>query len=160
MWYAATQQQQQQQAVNPVLIPAIQGASPGTPEYNQVARVGAPGANVDLFSNYLNYSMQYQHQNAIATLPILTAMSTQGPSNPIGVLPPNLPHAAGTPSWQANATPDVATTFNVPGYQQQQPQAALVPFNQRNPAAAQLSAMMENFDSAPAPGAAANTSEA
>ena len=87
-------------------------------------------------------------------------MSTQGPSNPIGVPPPNVPGNAGTPSWQANATPDVATTFNFPGYQEQQPQTAMAPFDQMNPAAAQLSAMMGKISSAPAPGAAANTSKA
>ena len=140
--------------------PVIQGAIPGTPASNQVAQMGAPGANVDLSSNYLNYLMQYQHQNANASLSTLTAMGTQGASNPIGGPPPNVPGNADTPSWQANATPDVATTFNFPGYKQQQPQTALVPLDQRNPAAAQLSAMVENFDSAPAPGAAANTSKA
>ena len=96
--------------------PAIQGSTPGTPGSNQGAQMGAPGANVDLSSNYLNYLMQYQQQNANASLFSLTAMSTQGASNPIGVPAPNVPGAAGTPSSQANATPDVATTFNFPGY--------------------------------------------
>ena len=96
--------------------------------------------------------MQFQHQNANASLSTLTAMGTQGASNPIEVPPPNLPHPAGTPSWQANATPDVATIFNFPGYTQQQPQTALVPFDDMNPAAAQLSAMMDKFGSAPSPG--------
>ena len=86
-------------------------------------------------------------------------MGTQGPSNPIEVPPPNVPGAAGRPYWQTNATPDVAITFNSPGYTQQQPQTALVPFDHMKPAANHLSAMMGNSGSAPSPGAAAKTSE-
>ena len=122
--------------------------------------MGAPGANVDLSSNYLNYLMQYQHQNANASLSTLTAMGTQGASNPIGVPPPNVPGAAGTPSSQANLTPTIATLFSFPGYQQQLPQAAMFLLSQMNPAAVQLPAMMGNSGSFPASGAAANTSEA
>ena len=147
-------QQKQQQAANLVANPAIQGATPRTPWPNQVAQTEAPDANADLSSNYQNYLIQYQLQNANTSQYTLAA---QGASNPTGVVPPNVPGAAGTLSSQANATPAVATSFYFPGYQQQLSQAAMSPFGQMTPAAAQLPAMMGNTCSAPTPGVAANT---
>ena len=153
--YATWDAAMQQQAANLVANTATQGVTPRTPWSNQVAQTEAPGANADLSSNYQNYLIQYQHQNANTSQYTLAA---QGASNPTGVLPPNVPGAAGTPSSQAKGRPTDATPFNFPGYQQQLPQAAVFPFSQMNPAATQLPAMMGNSGSFPDSGAAANTS--
>ena len=115
------QQQQQQPAANPVANPAIQAGTPVTPESNQFAQIGAPGANADLSSNFQNYLIQYQHQNANTSPPILGAMGTQGASNRIGAPPLDTSGAAGKPSSQAISTPVVDTPFKFPGYQQQLP---------------------------------------